>query len=210
MIFGLHELGSVIEDNAQVTELLSIFLPGITSAHLHIMRLGTTDGGGGGVGRSRPRAIKVVLPSVDAVIAVFRQSHLLRQNAIYAGVVIRSDKTPAQDAAYKSLREQLKNRTNQGEHGLRIVTRNGAPVIITQPHVVAKEQQTVLPSQAAGCQTASLAHSLPQSYQSQSDTYMLPHALQLGMGDVAKKHRLLKLSIVNNRFISKNIGTSII
>lgn len=80
---------------------------------------------------NKTRPIKVICNSYETAVAVKRNSGKLRLNPNFKHLIIREDKTLRQLDEYRSLKQQLVERVNQGERNLKIVTVNGSYKIVT-------------------------------------------------------------------------------
>lgn len=78
-------------------------------------------------GKIRP--VKIVFTSGSLVDTITRHAARLRDLQQYKGIILSRDRTPAQQAQYRSLRQQLHDRTAAGERDLKLVHVNGIPKI---------------------------------------------------------------------------------
>lgn len=96
----------------------------IPTNQLDVYRLGKkTD--------NKCRPIRVVCGSAQSALTVIRNSRKLKSNQILSHLSVSDDKTPRQLLAHREARRLLRERMDAGESNLRIVYRDGAPVIIS-------------------------------------------------------------------------------
>lgn len=135
MIFGLKECSeldnSAEVDRGAVCEILSICDGDVATGDLRIERLGR-----GAVGRDRkPRPVRAVLPSVDHVSRVLKNTGRLKSREMFKSVYVTPDRTPHQVELFRAARAELRRRTDSGESGLRIKNIGGVPSVVTSERV---------------------------------------------------------------------------
>lgn len=88
-----------------------------------VSRLGT-------IAENKRRPLKVVLQSDEYVRTVLQKSKNLRGHQEYSNIYVSSDQTPRQQRLYRSVRDQLRERTARGESNLKIRMVSGIPTIV--------------------------------------------------------------------------------
>lgn len=113
-------------DSARVDEVLAAI--DSSAKPIAVVRLGKTPTVGGG--DSRPRPLKVVLPSRPSAVAILRNKNKLLDTQAYRNVTLSDDRTPAQIKFLDELRAELQRRTDDGEPDLTIRYMKGVPEIV--------------------------------------------------------------------------------
>ena len=111
-----------MSDTVMTNNILSLVDPLISVVDGRVSRIGKSFPG-------RPRLLRVKLNSPDLAKSALIKQKVLK-NTEFRKVVIRDDKTYAQNLFLKDLRSELQNRINSGESDLTIKYLNGIPRIV--------------------------------------------------------------------------------
>lgn len=131
IVYGVAENTStelntrILHDQRQVSRVLQHLLPETNFETVEPIRLGKFD-----ASRSRPRPIKVVLPSENVVHDIIRKAPTLKNLRDPGNVKISFDKTRRQQEYYRQVKDELDTRTAAGEVNLRIKFMRGVPQIV--------------------------------------------------------------------------------
>lgn len=134
LIYGVTEAGSSKKEQSDLDcTLISDILNNLGSSatqQIKPVRLGKYDASN--TVRSRP--IKVNLFSADLVQNVIRNVKKLKGLQKFSALAFSYDRTPRQIELYKTVKQELLMRLQNGEENLKIIYRNGVPTIINQSH----------------------------------------------------------------------------
>lgn len=131
MVFGVPEQITNIpseaklnKDKGDVVELLKTVVPDFAPRNLKLNRLGiaATD---------KTRSIRITLESEHQVLNFIRNAKNLRSSKFDKKVSLSFDRTPRQQSHYKKIRNQLRQRLEEGEDNLKIKHVNGIPKIVS-------------------------------------------------------------------------------
>lgn len=131
MFFGVAETSGATKDERAanekqlVVDVVKFLTPTIRTDFTRITRLGKYDSN-----RRSARPIKVTLDSEDLVHQIIKNSRRLRESQSYRHINVSVDRTPTQNEYYRGVRQELKDRTDGGETGLRIKYVRGLPTIV--------------------------------------------------------------------------------
>ena len=133
IIFGVLEQPSTLtatqrsdNDNSTVDNILKSAYPDFSpSNNLVVHRLGRSD-----ASSTRPRPIKVRLNDESDVYKLLRNAKSLKNNKDYKNISLATDRTPKQIAFYNKVKQELNDRTANGEQNLKSRYVNGIPTIL--------------------------------------------------------------------------------
>nr|CAI5822610.1 unnamed protein product [Callosobruchus analis] len=114
------------QDTEQVKNILNVLGDNISSDTVNLVRLGRT------VDNSKPRPIKVKLGDENCVHRCIKGVPKLRRHERYSRVTVAFDRTPRQVEHYKKLKQEIDNRSANGETGLKIKYVRGVPKIVQE------------------------------------------------------------------------------
>lgn len=121
IMWGVPESGDSLADSRIVAEILDCITEIPEGGVEAVDRIGVRQ-------RSSFRPLKVRLNSLDLKIAILRSKARLNASK-YKKVYLRSDLTVQQFDMLKAARGELRDRENKGEADLKIIYRNGEPVV---------------------------------------------------------------------------------
>nr|CAI5841176.1 unnamed protein product [Callosobruchus analis] len=130
IIFGLKEQDGLKGDKlasekADVVKVVTHISQAVTVTD--IRRIGKYDPSRPA---TKPRPIKVSLPSAEQVLELIKKSPALKNSEEFKNISVSYDRTPRQMQLYKEVRKQLDDRKNGGESNIRIKYVNGIPKIV--------------------------------------------------------------------------------
>ena len=125
MVFGLTESG---DDRAALAEVMNVLEVDTDFSAVTIRRLGKLDV----TRQNTSRPLRVTFPNPAVVHSAIRSSRRLFSSTRWKGVRVSSDKTPLQSLNYRRAKDELTARAAAGETNLRIMHRNGFPVVVAR------------------------------------------------------------------------------
>lgn len=125
MLFGLPESeGNGNEDKKNTLKIMKTINQNVNENNFKLYRTGRLL-----EGSQRPRPIKIIFNTQEEANRIIRNTKILKQQASFKDIFVTTDKTPLQMKQYKDLKNQLTERTQNGETNLRIKYVNGEPKI---------------------------------------------------------------------------------
>lgn len=112
-------------EETKIRNLIQVLLRSHETFTLNPKRLGKFD-----PHKTTSRPLKISLSNEKAVFEIIKKATTLKNNPDFAGVTISTDKTPMQQALYRSVKEELTRRSSNGEEGLQIKYKHGIPTIV--------------------------------------------------------------------------------
>lgn len=132
VVFGVAEINSnAKEERAQhdehkLTEILKYLSPNFTTDNMKPVRLGKYD-----ATKNNPRPIKISLRDEATVHNFIRKAKTLRDRETFKNVNISLDRTPRQIEYYRTVKNELIQRSSEGETNLQIKYVRGIPKIVS-------------------------------------------------------------------------------
>ena len=122
MVFGMTEGVSYRDVVADMLNFLGVDADASAVGIHRIGKLDTTR-------ENNPRPLRVTFSCPTAVIAAVKASRKLSSSQKWRRIRISSDKTSMQSLCYRRVKEELTSRMAAGKTDLRIVYRNGLPIV---------------------------------------------------------------------------------
>lgn len=113
-------------DIVTVGNILNVVSPevDVSLSNDKISRLGKKDGNS-----SKPRPVRVTLPSSVIVSKILRNKNKLKNDNTHKNIFLKNDETPYQRQLLNTARDNLRRRINEGESNLTIKYVNGIPIV---------------------------------------------------------------------------------
>nr|CAI5846598.1 unnamed protein product [Callosobruchus analis] len=114
-----------VYDADQVKNIIGVLDDEVNTDNIKPIRLGSNNTGG-------PRPIKITLRDSNDVRSCIKAAAKLKRHSTFSRINISFDRTPRQVLHYKKLKQEVADRSVNGENGLKIKYVNGVPKVVAE------------------------------------------------------------------------------